>query len=226
MLFYHGLNLHGLESATAEHTSDIRSDQIPEPYLQSARAISNLLAPEGVALICCGWDQWGTIRLFEACRQSSLAIDWDISFSKGTIQDNVYLMKLGYIFLRRAMISVTADSNEDFLAFQASGELGEAKLNFSTGASDSLTTLFVGGRQLVYVGAKRKELNRRIRLLSRAGLTLIEDSTSGGFQRTSIKPLSALGEQLKRVDDVLGDLSRDSQAVITGFKAPFPRSLI
>ena len=134
VLFYYGLDLGPPDPLMQEAAVSTAAEQIQDTYLQPARAISNLLTPEGIGVICSSWPKRGTAGIFEAFRKVNLAIDWDISFSRGTIKDNNYLMSLGYVFVRKDIIPMTKDTEEDLLAFWASGELAGAKLNFSTGA--------------------------------------------------------------------------------------------
>jgi hypothetical protein len=172
----------------------------PGDYLSASRAMFNLLKPGGVGAICGNWTEPGSLWLFESLRRASLTIDWDTSFTKGKVEDNKFITKLGYAFVRKDLEPITRDPVEDTHGFFASGEIDRHKLVYSTGASGALVGLFEEGTVLAEVaGDWISGGSERCRLIHHRGLLLLEHSTTLGFRRTCLTSVASISQQLQKI---------------------------
>jgi SAM-dependent methyltransferase len=172
----------------------------PNQYLAVSQAMFNLLSSDGVGSICGNWSEPGALWLFESLRQAKLTIDWDTSFTKGRVEKNTFVTKLGYAFVRKNVQPMTRNTVEDTLGFFASGEVDTGKLIFSIGGSGALIGLFQSGAVLAEVeGDWTNGVSERCRLTQCRGLLLLEHSTNAGFRQTHLTSLAAVGAQLEKI---------------------------
>ena len=205
------LLLHGIPLDTKPPTQedpflwgDVCQDGCGKPgedMRTASQAMARLLSPSGIGIISGGWTEWGALNCFEALHLADLSLDWSLSFTKGRIHDSVYTAKAGYAFVGRHVPRIARNSSEEARAFFACGELDETDLVFSTGITESMARLFNDGQELLCCEATFKTGGMaRVRLLYKAGLLLLEDTTTHGARRCCLKSLAGICGLLKKAD--------------------------
>jgi hypothetical protein len=165
-------------------------------------AVARFLAPNGVGVVDVTVTRERFPYVFEAIRRAGLGVDWRYTRCVGTRKGDAYGVDDVYIFVRRGMPHLGADSKMDALACAKSKDFPDGQGCCDGPLPEAWANHFRDAEELIVAeGLPAFPDVGRLRVLQRDVWLLLEITWRDGGQRYSLRTLTGIGDFLRAVHD-------------------------